>query len=277
MGITMGNSGSTESRILGVAKEAARAAGDVLLTHMSRVQHYELQHKDQFDFATEVDHAAEKTIIEFVKHHFPGHSILAEEGGDRYGTDSEYQWIIDPLDGTTNYLHGVRAFAVSIAVLSGNSLQAAVVFDPTRDEMYTAERGRGAYLNGGRIHVSHHRELHECLFATGFPFRQKEDIEPYLESFKTFFGSVRDIRRMGAAALDLAYIAAGRFDGFWELGLEKWDIAAGILLIQEAGGTVSGFSGWDNYFENGNIVASNGFVHDKMLSVLGTVFPEKEE
>ena len=264
-----------EKTILTTAIEAAQIGGEVLTTHLSRVKSYEIEEKAEFDFATEVDHASERAIIEYIQRKFPAHRILAEEGGE-IGGSGIYQWIIDPLDGTTNYIHGVRVFGVSVAVKRVNELVAGVVYDPMRGETFAAARGHGAYLNGAPIHVSSHAQLHQCLLATGFPFRTKELIDPYLQSFKRFFEQAQDIRRMGSASIDLAYVAAGRFDGFWELNLSRWDIAAGVLLIKEAGGTVSGFHPSEDFWETGNIIASNGQIHNRIMEELVQIFPKPE-
>ncbi|MCA9742472.1 MAG: inositol monophosphatase [Deferribacteres bacterium] len=260
-----------QQEILKVAIQAAQLGGEVLLTHLSRVKHYELEEKGASDYATLVDHASEQAIIEHIKRHFPQHQILAEERGEIPG-DGIYRWIIDPLDGTTNYLHNVRLFAVSIAVARGDELVAGVVYDPVQREMYTAQKGRGAFLNNSPISVSFADEVKDCLFATGFPFRSKEKIEPYLQAFRRFFESARDMRRMGVAAIDLAYVACGRFDAFWELELGAWDIAAGVLLVREAGGMVTGFHPNENCLETGNIVATNGRIHNFVTSELMTIF-----
>ncbi|MFQ5629683.1 MAG: inositol monophosphatase family protein [bacterium] len=262
-----------QEEILKVAIEAAQIGGEVLLTHLSRVKHYELEQKGASVYATLVDHASEQAIIEHIRRRFPEHQILAEEVGEISG-DGIYRWIIDPLDGTTNYLHNVRLFAVSIAVARGDDLVVGVVYDPIQGEMYTAQKGRGAFLNNSPISVSRNTELKDCLFATGFPFRCKDRIEPYLQSFRRFFEAARDIRRMGVAAIDLAYVASGRFDAFWELKLSVWDIAAGVLIVKEAGGFISGFRGDENYLESGNIVASNGKVHNFILDELSRIFTD---
>lgn len=260
-----------QENILRVAVHAAQIGGEVLLTHLSRVRFYELERKGAADFATKVDHAAEEAIIEHIRRHFPRHQILAEERGAMQG-DGIYRWIIDPLDGTTNYIHNVRFFAVSIAVARGTELVAGVIHNPLQGETYTAQKNRGAYLNNAPIAVSRNDRLEDCLFATGFPFRQKEWIERYLQSFRRFFEAARDIRRMGVASLDLAYVAAGRFDAFWELGLNIWDIAAGVLLVTEAGGQVSGIFPGENVLETGNIIASNGLVHAYVSQELAEIF-----
>lgn len=263
-----------EKAILDAAIEAARIGGEVLLTHLNRVQLYAVEQKGEFDYATEVDHASEKAIIEYIHARFPEHRILAEEGGELDGAGI-YRWVIDPLDGTTNYIHGVRIFGVSIAVMRGDIPVVGVVHDPVRGETFSAAMGHGAYLNGAPIEVSRHEKMNECLLATGFPFRCKELIDPYLESFKRFFRQARDIRRMGSASIDLAYLAAGRFDGFWELRLSRWDIAAGVLLVREAGGEVSGFLPGEDFWQTGNIVASNGRIHELLVNELNDIFAGK--
>jgi len=192
---------------------------------------------------------------------------LAEEGGCS-GGDGEIEWIIDPLDGTTNFIHGVPCFAVSIAARRRGQIVAGVVFDPLRLEKFTAVRGGGAFRNGVRLQVSASRQLQECLLATGFPFRVKHLANSYLRIFQAFFAQVRDLRRMGAASLDLALVAAGVFDGFWEYDLNPWDFAAGSLLVEEAGGKISGFTPEENFWESGNIVASNGHIHALMQALL---------
>ncbi len=261
--------------ILDTAIEAAKIGGEVLLVHLSRVHLYDVEKKAEFDFATEVDHASERAIIEFIRERYPDHRVLAEEGGEIGGTGM-YRWVIDPLDGTTNYIHGVRVFAVSIAVMRGDLPVVGVVYDPIRGEMFAAARDHGAYLNNAPIQVSERNQMQYCLLATGFPFRDKSMIRPYLESFQRFFERASDIRRMGSAAIDLAYVAAGRFDGFWELGLNRWDIAAGVVLVEEAGGTVSGFLPGEDFWQTGNIVASNGRIHEEITTVLQEVFSKKE-
>ena len=273
MGIPQNGQEQQEKAIFNAAIEAAHIGGEVLLTHLSRVQMYEVERKAQFDFATQVDHASEKAIVDFIRSKFPTHKILAEEGGEIDGAGI-YKWVIDPLDGTTNYIHGVRMFGVSIAVMRGRQPVVGVVYDPIRGETFAAARDHGAYLNGAPIEVSARTTMADCLLATGFPFRKKELIDPYLESFRRFFMKASDVRRMGSASIDLAYLAAGRFDGFWELNLSRWDIAAGIVLVQEAGGEVSGFLPGEDYWQTGNIVASNGRIHEDFARELEDVFAE---
>ncbi len=246
---------------LSAAVAAAHLGGKILQERFAQRQTLQVDHKAEFDFVTAVDRESEAAIVAHLKKHFPRHAILAEEGGASGENQSEVQWIIDPLDGTANFIHGVPQFAVSIAAREQEKIVAAVVFDPMRDELFTVIRSGGAFLNRAPLHVTASTELHQCLLGTGFPFRAKELLEPYLGLFKTFFERVRDLRRLGAASLDLAYVAAGRFDAFWEYRLNPWDFAAGVLLVQEAGGAVSGFSAEDDYWSSGNILASNGKMH----------------
>lgn len=240
---------------LNIAVRAARNAGNIIVRAMEHVDRLNITTKSQNDFVTEVDNAAEKEIIRTIQNAYPHHAILAEESGQQGVSD--FQWIIDPLDGTTNYLHGFPQFAVSIALKNKQTIEQAVVYDPLRQELFTASRGRGAHLNDRRIRVTSRRNLEGALLGTGFPFKQQEYLDPYLDTFKALFPMTSGIRRAGSAALDLAYVAAGRLDGFWELGLHPWDIAAGALLVEEAGGFISDFSGNKNFLENGNVVAAN--------------------
>ncbi|HEV7681889.1 MAG TPA: inositol monophosphatase family protein, partial [Pyrinomonadaceae bacterium] len=218
--------------------------------------------------------ASEKLIIERIKSHYPRHAILAEESGATAGVDvtpgkSEWQWIIDPLDGTTNYAHGYPCFCVSIALERAGAIEIGVIYDPTRDEMFSAERGQGATLNGRRVRVSTVDELNSAMLCTGFPYdvRKRPD---FAREFANFTMAAQAVRRDGSAAIDLAYVACGRFDGFWEDGLRAWDVAAGVLLIAEAGGRVSDFTGGALNIFTPKVLASNGLVHNAMMGVLGT-------
>ncbi len=258
---------TSNERLLAVAGEAAELAGRILLARWRDRPGLQVDHKAEFDFVTEVDRQSEQIIVSHLHRHFPRHKILAEEGGSS-GGDGEIEWIIDPLDGTTNFIHGVPCFAVSIAARRRGEILAGVVFDPLRQEKFTAVRGGGAFRNGVRLQVSASRLLQECLIATGFPFRLKHLANSYLRIFQAFFAQVRDLRRMGAASLDLALVAAGVFDGFWEYDLNPWDFAAGSLLVEEAGGKISGFTPQENFWESGNIVASNGHIHALMQALL---------
>ena len=240
---------------LNIAVRAARSAGGVIIRNLGKLESLTIHSKDRNDFVTEVDQKAEQEIISILRRAFPDHGILAEESGVREGND--FEWIIDPLDGTTNFLHGFPQFAVSIALRHKGRLEQGVVYDPMRQELFTATRGGGAMLNDRRIRVAKRDSLEGALLGTGFPFKSQQHLDAYLDMFRALFPRTAGIRRPGSAALDLAYVAAGRLDGFWELGLNIWDMAAGVLLIQEAGGLSSDFVGGHNYLESGNIVAGN--------------------
>ena len=258
---------------LNIAVRAARNAGNIIVRAMEHIERLNITEKSENDFVTEVDKAAEKEIIRTIHNAYPSHAIMAEESGIQ--GDSDFQWIIDPLDGTTNYLHGFPQFAVSIALKNKQTIEQAVVYDPLRQELFTASRGRGAHLNDRRIRVSSRRNLDGALLGTGFPFKQQQDLDVYLETFKALFPMTAGIRRAGSAALDLAYVASGRLDGFWELGLNPWDIAAGALLIEEAGGFISDFSGNQNFMESGNVVAANPKIQKMMLNLIQPHLTEK--
>lgn len=249
--------------MLNIAIRAARAAGNIIVRASDRIDRLDIIIKADNDFVTQIDQQAEKEIITILKNAYPDHSFLAEESGRHDG--NEYQWIIDPLDGTTNFLHGFPQYAVSIALKHRERLDQAVVYDPLRQELFTASRGAGAHLNDRRIRVSNRSSLEGALLGTGFPFKQQHHLQTYLQTLEALFPMTAGIRRPGSAALDLAYVAAGRLDGFWEIGLSTWDMAAGVLLILEAGGLVSDFSGDNQYLETGNIVAANPKVFKAML------------
>jgi myo-inositol-1(or 4)-monophosphatase len=248
---------------LNIAIKAARKAGSVMLRRMDRLNSLSVSLKGRNDFVSDVDRQAEEEIIAILHKAYPGHAIMAEECGSRGG--DEHLWIIDPLDGTTNYLHGFPQFAVSIAMSTREQIQLGVVYDPLREELFTASRGSGAFLNDRRIRVSPMKGLEGALLGTGFPFRRQEHLDAYLGMFKALHADTAGIRRAGSAALDLAYVAAGRLDGFWEIGLSAWDMAAGALLIQEAGGMVSDFAGGGDHLSTGNVVAGNAKVHAAIL------------
>jgi len=241
--------------LVNIAVSAARQASRVILHAMDNMDKVKTISKGHNDFVTSVDKKAEQVIIDTIHAAYPDHSILAEESGEQLGKD-EITWIIDPLDGTTNFLYEFPHFAISIAVAEKGRIQHGVIYDPVRDELFTASRGRGASLNDKRLRVVDQKVLENCLLGTGFPFRAPEMIDTYMDIFKDFMTECRDIRRAGSAALDLAYLAAGRIDGFWEFGLSKWDIAAGTLMIQEAGGIVDDMEGKQQFLENGNIIAA---------------------
>lgn len=252
---------------LNIAIKAARKAGKVMLRHLDRLSTVSVSAKSRNDFVSEVDRAAEAEIVDVIQRAYPHHGILAEEGGSRKG--DEYLWIIDPLDGTTNYLHGFPQFAASIALMHKDRLEQAVVYDPLREELFTASRGAGSFFNDRRIRVTQAKGLEGTLLGTGFPFRYQQHLDAYLQMFKALHGQTAGIRRAGAAALDLAYVATGRLDGFWEIGLKPWDMAAGVLLIREAGGLVSDFDGGEDYLETGNVVAGSPKVFNAMLKAIG--------
>ncbi|NOT83462.1 MAG: inositol monophosphatase [Methylococcaceae bacterium] len=241
--------------MLTIAVRAARSAGDIILRSANNIDRLHVDQKSKNDFTSEVDRAAEYEIIKIIRTAFPEHSFLAEESGAHAGND--FIWVIDPLDGTTNFLHGFPQYAVSIALKIKGKLEVAVVFDPLRDELFTASKGGGAMLNNRRIRVTPQNSLKGALIGTGFPFKHQQHLDAYLQMFRAICIDSAGIRRAGAAALDLAYVAAGRLDGFWEIGLHEWDMAAGILLVQEAGGVATDFSFNDNYLESGNLIVGN--------------------
>jgi myo-inositol-1(or 4)-monophosphatase len=255
-----------------IAVRAARQAGSVIMRSFGRLDALTVAEKKANDFVSEVDRNAEQAIIDTVRRAYPNHAILAEESG-RQG-DDPFEWVIDPLDGTTNYLHGFPQFAVSIALRHRGRLESAVVYDPVRDEMYTADRGGGALLNDRRLRVADRKSLKGALLGTGIPFRDQRYMDAYLGMLKTLTRETAGIRRPGSAALDFAYVAAGRLDGFWELGLSEWDFAAGSLLVQEAGGTVSDIRGGSRHFESGNVIAANVRLHREIVDALRPHVPE---
>jgi len=252
--------------MLNVAVQAARKAGNVIVRAVDRIDTLTITNKGRNDFVSEVDQQAEQEIIKVIRRAYPSHGFVGEESGSQGG--DEFQWIIDPLDGTTNFLHGFPVFAVSIGLLHKGRLEQGVVYDPMRQELFTASRGSGAQLNDRRIRVSKAQSLEGSLLGTGFPFRQMSYLDDYLRTFRALLPVAAGIRRAGSAALDLAYVAAGRFDGFWEYGLKPWDMAAGALLIQEAGGLVAEFSGDPDFMRTGNIVGGNPKIVKALLQVL---------
>ena len=262
--------------MLDTAIKAARSAAEILLKNFGKISTHDIREKNPNDFLTFVDEQAEQKIIDVIKENYPDHAILAEESGVQTQS-GDYQWIVDPLDGTKNYISGIPIFAISIAVKYKTDIILGVVLDPLREELFWAEKNTGAYLNGRSIQVSSRSSLKSCMLGTGFPFKHKQILHRYLSSFEEIFNNVSGIRRMGAASIDLAYIAAGRFDGFWEIGLNPWDVAAGSLIIQEAGGRISDFWGTDNYLYSNYFLASNGLIHDQMLKLLKIHFPSNIE
>ncbi|MEW6509600.1 MAG: inositol monophosphatase family protein [Bacteroidota bacterium] len=253
--------------MLTVAIEAAREAGKFLKYSLGKVRTIEVKQGEARNLVSEIDKGSEERIISHIRRHYPGHDVLAEEGGGTR-TDAEYRWIIDPLDGTTNFLHGVPIFCTTIAIERKGEIIAAVTYDPNRDELFTAERGRGAFLNGRRLSVSDASELINSLLVTGFPYDLAANHGRTVENFIGFLMEARGIRRLGSAALDLAYVAAGRFDGFWEGSLNPWDMAAGSLIVEEAGGRVSDYEGKQLDIYRKRVVATNGRIHDQMLRIL---------
>ncbi len=256
--------------MINVAVKAARAAGSVINRAALDIESVRISQKKVNDFVTEVDHAAEKVIIETLLAAYPGHGIWAEESGREHGAqDSEYVWIIDPLDGTTNFIHGLPVYCVSIALAVKGKVEQAVVYDPTRNDLFTATKGRGAYLNDRRIRVSKRTQLKESLISTGFPFREGDNFKKYLAMMGDVMKRTAGLRRPGAAALDLAYVAAGYTEGFFETGLQAWDVAAGSLLVTEAGGLVGNFTGEAEFLDQQECLAGCPRVYGQMVSILG--------
>jgi myo-inositol-1(or 4)-monophosphatase len=252
--------------MLNIAVKAARRAGGIISRASENLDVLTIKHKSLNDLVSEVDRASEEAIIDVIKSAYPEHAILAEESGA--SGDSEYVWIIDPLDGTTNFLHGFPQYCVSIGLLHKGVPTQGVIFDPTRNDLYTASRGRGAYLNDKRLRVSRRDKLIDGLIGTGFPFRMFEYLDAYNAMLRDMMTKCAGVRRPGAAALDLAAVAAGHFDGFWEIGLSPWDMAAGVLMITESGGLVGDFEGNDRFMERGQIVAGSPKIFSQMLHVL---------
>ncbi len=253
--------------MLTIAIRAARSAGNQILRAVDNVGQLQIDQKGKNDYASEVDRKAENEIIRIISKAYPNHGFLAEESGYQK-SDSDYIWVIDPLDGTTNFLHGFPQFAVSIALKHKGTLEVGVVYDPQRDELFTAERGGGAMLNNRKIRVTRQTSLTGSLLGTGFPFKKQQHLDAYLGMFRALFIDSAGIRRAGSAALDLAYVAAGRLDGFWEIGLHEWDVAAGVLLIKEAGGVVTDFSFKDKFLESGNLITGNPKMHQIMYQAI---------
>ncbi|EAW39957.1 Inositol-1(or 4)-monophosphatase [marine gamma proteobacterium HTCC2080] len=256
-----------------IALRAARKAGDLIVRASDELDRVGHQAKGIADYVTEVDIAAEQEILYQLGKAYPDHAFLAEESGQTGNAKSDHLWVIDPLDGTSNFMRGIPHYCVSIACIVDGRLAHAVVFDPVRQEEFTASRGRGAQLNGHRLRVSNRTDLRECLLGTGIPFlgHEQQRLPQYTQTLAELAAQCMGIRRAGAAALDLAYVAAGRFDGFWETGLERWDIAAGALIIKEAGGLISDLSGSERYLDNGQVVCGNPKIFKQLLSTVGPV------
>ena len=256
--------------MINVAVKAARAAGSIINRAALDVESVRISQKLINDFVTDIDQAAEKVIIETLLTAYPGHGIWAEESGREHGAkDSEFVWIIDPLDGTTNFIHGFPVYCVSIALAVKGKVEQAVIYDPSRNDLFTATKGRGAYLNDRRLRVSKRIRMQECLISTGFPFRPTDDFNNYLRMMGDVMQRTAGLRRPGAAALDLAYVAAGYTDGFFETGLQPWDVAAGSLLVTEAGGLVGNFTGNSDFLEQGECLAGNPRIYGQLVTILG--------
>jgi myo-inositol-1(or 4)-monophosphatase len=273
--------------MMNVAVKAARSAGNIINRASLNLERLQVARKQQNDFVTEVDQAAEYAVIEILKEAYPTHHFYAEESGyltaagESLGAlswdqavafqrpeEDHFMWVIDPIDGTTNFIHGFPQFAVSIALFVNGVVQQAVIYDPTRDELFTATKGAGAYLNHRRLRVAQQLRLADCLIGTGFPYRNDQNLDHYVSLFKKMTRSCAGLRRPGAASLDLAYVAAGRLDGFFEGDLKPWDMAAGILLIQESGGLVGQYDGEEGYFSSGQIMAANPKIFAQMATLL---------
>jgi myo-inositol-1(or 4)-monophosphatase len=255
--------------MLNIAVKAARAAGAIINRASLDLDRLQVSAKSTNDFVTEVDHAAEAAVIDVLLGAYPGHGILAEESGSTRGAkDSEYLWIIDPLDGTTNFIHGLPTYAVSIGLAFRGQMQQAVVYDPARNDLFYATKGRGAFLNDKRLRVSKRTRMAEALIGTGFPFRQGDDLSHYLKVLEMVMKSCAGVRRPGAAALDLCYVAAGWYDGFFETGLSPWDVAAGSLLVTEAGGLVGNFTGESDFLHQREVVAGSPKIYGQLVQLL---------
>jgi len=254
------------NELLATAIDAAKLGGTILREHLGRVRNIELKEGQEKNLVTEIDRRSEEVIIGHIRKRFPDHAILAEESGG--GGLSEYRWVIDPLDGTVNYTHGFPVFSVSIGVEHRGELVAGVVYDPNFDELFTAAKGEGAFLNGKRMHVSQTQALSRSMLVTGFPYDIAENPGHAIEHFVNFLLESQAVRRMGSAAIDLVYVAAGRYDGFWEVALHPWDMAAGVLCVLEAGGRVTDFAGRPFRLTEKAVLATNGRIHEQMMDVL---------
>jgi myo-inositol-1(or 4)-monophosphatase len=261
-------------RFLEVAISAARLGGKVIGNNHDKISSLTIEHKEKNDYVSQVDKLAEKEVIAEIKRSFPTHSILGEESGEEINADSKgYKWVIDPLDGTTNFLHSFPQYSVSIGLFKDEVPIVGVVYDPFKEELFYAQKGKGAFLTNKhssdkKINITNPAGFADTLIGTGFPFKQPQYLDCYLETFKAIHPHVAGIRRAGSAALDLAYVAAGRLDGFWEIGLNIWDIAAGVLLVEEAGGHTYDFSGNDKYFSTGNIVCGGQKISKEILTTI---------
>lgn len=254
--------------LLNIAVKAARSASRIIVRSLDRLDNIRVEKKGDNDVVTEIDRDAEAEIIAIIRKSYPDHAVYGEESGESVSSDSEYEWIIDPLDGTANFVHGIPHFSISIGVKYRDVMQCGLVYDPLRQELFTADNGGGAYLNNRRIRVSAHRQLQGALLGLSFAHDKPEYLQPYIEILRSIELLTAGIRRSGSAALDLAYVAAGRLDGLLEFGLKPWDIAAGSLLIREAGGLVSDFNGENKYLKSGNVVAANPKLFKPLLEAV---------
>ncbi len=253
--------------MLNIANKAAREAGRAMLAYFDGINAMETEKKGHADWVSNADRHIEAIVVEHLKKAYPKHGIISEEG-TKVAAQSDYRWIIDPIDGTNNFVRKLPHFALSIALEHQGEIEVALVYDPVREERFSAVKGKGALLNQHRIRVNNTRKIEDALIGTGFPFRHPEKLNAFLEKFTRIFPDISGMRRAGSAALDLAYVAAGRLDGFWEEDLKAWDIAAGALIVQEAGGVVSDFKGQPNFLSNGRIVAGNLKIHTYLLKQL---------
>ena len=256
--------------ILNIAVKAARDAANIINRYAPDIDRIEVREKSATQKVSEVDLLANEAIIKHIRKNFPDHCIISEEGPENNGKkqDAEYTWIIDPLDGTNNYLHGFPYYSVSIAIEREGETQFAVIIDPSRQDIFTASRGGGAQLNDTRIRVSNTLRLDNALISTGMPFKDPADIKPWLKSYAAVLPRANSIVRCGSSALDLAYLAAGRYDGLWQMGLKSWDISAGALMVQEAGGLISDFDGGQHFLSSGEIVCGNASIHSKIQQII---------
>ena len=260
-----------DEQLIKTAVDCVKEGGSVLLDYHTKLQTLQIQSKGRFDYVTEADLAAQEAIVRLIRSRHPDHEILAEEDESNSGQNTS-RWLVDPLDGTTNFIHGFPVFAVSVALEYEDSIVLGAVYDPCRQELFLAQEGHGATLNEDPIQVSNRQEVDEALVATAFPWREKTILSHYLRGFNRVFAKVSDVRRSGSAALDLSYVACGRCDGFWELGLSPWDIAAGHLLVKEAGGYISDFGGGNNHIWIGDVIAGNPSIHTFLLEIIREVF-----
>ena len=256
------------SALINVMVKAARRAGRSLKRDLGEIEHLQVSLKGPANFVSLADKRAEEMLYADLAKARPGYGFIGEEGGTREGADKTHSWIVDPLDGTTNFLHGIPQFAISIALAREGSVIAGVIYNPANDELYLAERGKGAFLNDQRLRVAGRRNLSECVIACGLPHIGRGDFEQFRDELREIQGRVAGMRRFGAASLDLAFVAAGRLDGFWERNLSPWDIAAGQIIVREAGGMVSGIEGHDNSLTTGNVVCGNDYVHGELVKIL---------